>query len=310
MSTEACKANNGLDLTGKTAVVVGASQGIGAGVAIRFAQAGANIVIIGRSKERLKQVLSEARKVAKSADQKFDYVSAELSTVSGTRSAATEIDTKTKSNVEYLVQTQGGMPNGLYNTTAEGIESHFAVQILNRFLLNYILASSGVLKNTSISILGPGGAQTEFNVDDIELASNKDAGRYTLMGKQISRDSVIADTYTKALQNKFSQIKFFHISPGAVQTNVMVNQGVPSPVRWLFTYVIFPIASRTVGNTITSYADIPVFLAANEKRESVIAKEGYFLDSKNKKINLSPYAMNGKNQQVVLEKLIEYLDAM
>jgi hypothetical protein len=88
----------------------------------------------------------------------------------------------------------------------------------------------------------------------------------------------------------------------------MINQGVPFPVRELLTYVVFPIASRTFGNTITSYADIPVFLAANGRRESVIVKEGYFLDNKNKKTSLSPYAIYEKNQQAVFEKLKGYLE--
>lgn len=308
MSTQARKANDGIDLIGKTAVIAGGSQGIGAGAAIRFAQIGANVIVIGRSQERLEMVVSEARKVAKSPDQKLDYVSADLSLVSGTKTAAKEIEAKANGKVEYLIQTQGGMPNGLYKTTTEEIESHFAVQVLNRFLLNYILASSGVLKNTSISVMAPGGTETEFNLDDIELASSKTAGRYVQMRKQISRDSVVTDTYTNALQSKFPQIRFFHISPGLVQTNVMINQGVPSPMRELITHVIFPIASRTFGNTPTSYADIPVFLAANKGRDSVIEKEGYFLDHKNKKASPSPYAMDEKNQQAAFEKLKGYLE--
>jgi NAD(P)-dependent dehydrogenase (short-subunit alcohol dehydrogenase family) len=308
MSTQARKANTGIDLTDKTAVIVGGSQGIGAGVAIRFAQAGANIIIIGRSQDRLERVVSEARKVAKSANQQIDYVSADLSLVSGTKTAAKEIEAKSNSRVDYLIQTQGGMPNGLHKITTEGIESHFAVQVLNRFLLNYILASSGVLKETSVSVMAPGGTQTEFNLNDIELTSSKDDGRYSLMGKQISRDSVVTDTHTKALQSKFPQIKFFHIAPGLVQTDVMINQGVPFPVREILTYVVFPIASRTFGNTISSYADVPIFLAANERSESVIEKEGYFLDNKNKKVSLSPYAMDEKKQQAVFEKLKGYLE--
>ncbi|KAJ2958127.1 hypothetical protein NQZ79_g6240 [Umbelopsis isabellina] len=308
MSTQARKANSGLDLTGRMVVVAGGSQGIGAGIVIRFAQAGANIIVVGRSQERLEMVISEARKVAKSLSQKFDYVSADLSLVSCTKTVAKEIEAKTSSPVDYLIQTQGGMPNGLHKPTAEGIESHFAVQVLNRFLLNYILVTSGVLKNTSISIMAPGGIETEFSLDDIELTSIKDTSRYAQMGKQISRDSVITDSYTKALQINFPHIKFFHISPGLVQTNVMINQGVPFPVLELLTYVVFPIASRTFGNTTTSYADIPVFLAANEARESVILKEGYFLDNKNRKTSLSPYAMNEMNQCAVFEKLKQYLE--
>jgi NAD(P)-dependent dehydrogenase (short-subunit alcohol dehydrogenase family) len=56
MSTQVRKANTGFDLTDKTAVIAGGSQGIGAGVAIRFAQAGANIIVIGRSQERLERL--------------------------------------------------------------------------------------------------------------------------------------------------------------------------------------------------------------------------------------------------------------
>jgi NAD(P)-dependent dehydrogenase (short-subunit alcohol dehydrogenase family) len=309
MSTQARKYNEGIDLINKTAVISGASQGIGAGVAIRFAQAGANIIIVGRSEERLQNIVSEARKVAKSSDQKIDYVSADLSLVSGTKTAAKEIEAKSNGKVDYLVQTQGGMPNGLHETTVEGIESHFAVQVLNRFLLNYILTSSGVLKDTSISVMAPGGTTTEFNLDDMELTSIKDNSRYVQMAKQVARDGVVTDTYTKALQSKFPQINFFHISPGLVQTNVMVNQGIPFPLRELITYVVFPIASRTFGNTVESYADIPVFLAANEKRKIVIEKEGYFLSNKNTKLSPNPFAMDEKNQQATFEMLKGYLES-
>lgn len=309
MSTQARKANVGLDLAGKTAVVAGGSQGIGAAVAIRFAQAGANVVVIGRNKERLEKVLSDARAAAKSAaaDQKFDYVSADLSLVSGTKTAAEEITAKTNGHVDYLFQSQGGMPNGLHEVTSEGIESHFAVQVLGRFQLNYILASTGVLRDTSINVMAPGGQQKEFNLDGMDLVNDKDSGRYTRMGKQIARDGVIVDTYTKALQSKFPSIKFLHISPGLVQTDVTMNQGVPTPVRQIITYVVFPIAARTFGNTPTSYADIPVFLAGNKGREEVIEKEGLFLDVKNKRVNPHPYAMDEKNQQEVFERLMRYL---
>jgi NAD(P)-dependent dehydrogenase (short-subunit alcohol dehydrogenase family) len=294
-------------LTGKTAVITGGSQGIGAGVAIRFAQAGANVIVVGRSSARLENVVSEARKVVKSTNQNIDFISADLSLVSDTQTAASKIEAKSNAKVDFLVQTQGGTPNGLYETTSEGIESHFATQVLSRFLLNYILASSGVLKEASVSVMAPGGTQTEFNLDDIELASSKDAGRYAQMAKHVSRDGVIADTYTKALQANFPQIKFFHVFPGLVQTNIMTNQNLPVPVKQLINYVVYPIASRTFGNTVESYADIPVFLAANKAAEELAEKEGYFLDNNNKKASLSPYALAKDNQEAVFNKLKGYL---
>ncbi|MCO7202104.1 SDR family oxidoreductase [Microbacterium sp. CnD16-F] len=47
-----------LDLSGKTAVVTGSTQGIGLAIARRLAEAGADIVINGRSEERVSQAVA------------------------------------------------------------------------------------------------------------------------------------------------------------------------------------------------------------------------------------------------------------
>jgi len=47
------------DLSGKTAIVTGASRGIGAAVARAFSDAGARVVLVGRSEETLEEVASE-----------------------------------------------------------------------------------------------------------------------------------------------------------------------------------------------------------------------------------------------------------
>lgn len=52
---------DGFDLTGKAAVVTGASSGIGAATAVSLAGRGANVVLVGRSVERLKEVEDRAR---------------------------------------------------------------------------------------------------------------------------------------------------------------------------------------------------------------------------------------------------------
>lgn len=48
-----------LELTGKTALVTGASSGIGRGIALRLGREGAHLAIQGRSEERLKEVATE-----------------------------------------------------------------------------------------------------------------------------------------------------------------------------------------------------------------------------------------------------------
>ncbi len=48
-----------MSLSGKTALVTGSSSGIGRGIAVAFAQQGANVVITGRNEERIAQVVQE-----------------------------------------------------------------------------------------------------------------------------------------------------------------------------------------------------------------------------------------------------------
>ena len=51
-----------LDLSGRTTVVTGASSGIGRGVAEAMAEAGANLVLVGRDEKRLRETVEAVKK--------------------------------------------------------------------------------------------------------------------------------------------------------------------------------------------------------------------------------------------------------
>jgi 2-deoxy-D-gluconate 3-dehydrogenase len=65
-------APNSFSLAGKVAVVTGANTGLGQGIALALAQAGADIVAIGRS------VASDTERDVKSVGRKFHFVHADL----------------------------------------------------------------------------------------------------------------------------------------------------------------------------------------------------------------------------------------
>jgi 2-deoxy-D-gluconate 3-dehydrogenase len=69
------------DLTGRVAVVTGANSGIGQGIAIALAQAGADIVAVGRSAP------DETQTAVQAAGRRFHSITADFSS-SATRSAA------------------------------------------------------------------------------------------------------------------------------------------------------------------------------------------------------------------------------
>src|ERR1051325_1390178 len=60
------------DLTGKIALVTGANTGIGQGITLALAEAGADIVAVGRTAP------SETEKLVKAAGRRFAFVSADL----------------------------------------------------------------------------------------------------------------------------------------------------------------------------------------------------------------------------------------
>ena len=48
----------GIDLTGRTAIVSGSTQGIGLAIAQRFAEAGARVAVNGRTPQRVQEALT------------------------------------------------------------------------------------------------------------------------------------------------------------------------------------------------------------------------------------------------------------
>ncbi|MGW7557571.1 SDR family NAD(P)-dependent oxidoreductase, partial [Streptomyces rimosus] len=72
-----------IDLSGRTAVVTGSSQGIGHAIATGLARAGAGVVLTGRDTGRLDTAAGQLREAVPGAE--VSGVTADLATESGAR---------------------------------------------------------------------------------------------------------------------------------------------------------------------------------------------------------------------------------
>jgi len=103
-----------LNLSGKHALVCGASQGIGRASAIELAELGASVTLVARSASALKAV-AESLSCAVPG-QRHDWRSVDLLDTDGTRAAATEI--AASAPVHILINNTGGPPGGAAHTAA------------------------------------------------------------------------------------------------------------------------------------------------------------------------------------------------
>lgn len=85
---------------------------------------------------------------------------------------------------------------GNYNVTADGIEQHFAIQVLSRFALSEALASDGILQSASVNIAAPGSQATSFDLEDAESQSSRGSNAISLLLAKAKNEGVITDAYT------------------------------------------------------------------------------------------------------------------
>jgi 3-oxoacyl-[acyl-carrier protein] reductase len=126
-----------LDLSGRHALVCGASQGIGRASAIELAELGANVTLLARSGDALRSVAESLPRPY--AGQRHDWRSVDMLDTAGLHAAATDI--AATHPVHILINNTGGPPGGPAHTaTPDAFEAAFRQHLLgNQTLLQALL---------------------------------------------------------------------------------------------------------------------------------------------------------------------------
>ena len=124
-----------LDLTGKTAMVCGSTQGIGKASAMELAELGATVVLVARNEEALKLVLAELD-VSKGQQHKFLAADFQHSIFLKEK---VESFIATHGAVQILVNNTGGPSSGLIQNAKVG---EFLQAFNNHLICNHILVQA------------------------------------------------------------------------------------------------------------------------------------------------------------------------
>ena len=120
------------DLTGKVAVVTGASSGLGADAALAYAQAGADVALLARRKEKLDAVKEQIEKLGK----KVIAVQCDVTSEESVKNAIAEVYEK-MGKVDILLNNAGvAVRGGVHTLTEEEWNRSFDTNVKGIFLVS------------------------------------------------------------------------------------------------------------------------------------------------------------------------------
>ncbi len=123
-----------ISLVGKNALVCGSSRGIGKASAIVLSQQGANVTLVARSEDKLKEVLAA---LDSTQGQNHEYLIADFSNRDELRNKIEDL--VAKKNINILVNNTGGPPGGpIVSATSEA----FIDAYQKHLLCNHIIATT------------------------------------------------------------------------------------------------------------------------------------------------------------------------
>jgi NAD(P)-dependent dehydrogenase (short-subunit alcohol dehydrogenase family) len=126
---------DGIDLSGKLAIVTGSSTGIGAETARALAAGGANVVLAARNRDRTEEVEASIRANLSGADVEFGLL--DLTSLDSVRVFAAWY--LSRHEELHLLVNNAGVMYTPFGRTAEGFELQFGTNHVGHFLLTCLL---------------------------------------------------------------------------------------------------------------------------------------------------------------------------
>jgi 2-deoxy-D-gluconate 3-dehydrogenase len=194
---------NLFDLSGRVAMITGGNGGIGRGIALGFAAAGARVAIIGRNEEKNQQVLDELSGFGHPALA----LRVDLSNRKELEPALKRVEDEL-GPVDILVNNAGivSLSGGILEESAEDWDSVVETQLNTVFLLSKVVAKSMVQRQSG-KIINIGSMYSYF-------------GSGLIPSYSAAKGAVIQLTKSMAIELAPNNIQVNAIAPGWIETDM------------------------------------------------------------------------------------------
>jgi NAD(P)-dependent dehydrogenase (short-subunit alcohol dehydrogenase family) len=235
----------------RTAVITGATGGIGLEAAVMLARQGITLIIVGRNSERIEAALAEIRRRAAGAT--VSALKADLASQAEVRQLASNI-LAAAPRLDLLINNAGGV-HARRTITPDGIEATFAVNhlapyLLTRLLLDRIVASTPARIVTVAS-------HAHFH-GTLDLADYGYASGYRII-RAYTRSKLCNVLFSRALARRLegNGVTANAMHPGTIATHIW--SGAPAWARPVLAIAkrVMMEAPETGGERITWLATSP-----------------------------------------------------
>jgi len=239
-------------LTGKVALVAGASRGIGRAIAIAFAEQGADVVVSSRKQVDLDEVAREIRQTGR----KGVAIAAHMAKVEDSRNLAEKIKAE-GGRIDILVNCAGTNPyfGPMIDAEEWAWDTTFNVNLKGPFLLSQIVArlmretgGGNIINIASVGGIRPGANQAIYSVTKAGMimltkAMSGEWAQYNIRVNAIA-PGVIKTRMAEALWKDPA------VGAAAANRTALKRLGVPEDIAGAAVFLASEASSYITGETI------------------------------------------------------------
>jgi NAD(P)-dependent dehydrogenase (short-subunit alcohol dehydrogenase family) len=240
-----------MNVSDKTILITGSTDGVGKLVARQLAEAGARVLLHGRSAEKGELVLREIREaVGTTREAQLEYFLGDFSSLEEVRRLAEAVRQR-HDRIDVLINNAGigGGPQGRSprEVSVDGYELRFAVNYLAPFLLTHLLLPV-IIKAASVA-------------EPARIVNVSSIGQHAIDFDDVMLERDY-DGFRAYRQSKLAQIMFtFDLATRLTAQKVDVTVNALHPSSLMPTKMVFEAFGNKTMSTIEDGAQAIIFLA-------------------------------------------------